>query len=137
LTSVDSGIHAWSSSRVGHRTEILTRNAFHAQLEATKSVFEKIRHRTGLTGDGAALVDAALALGRSGTPVLAINALASHTDRDEQIGLANLLKGLSGMFRNPVAHDPRLNRTIADDELLEVLTTLSMIHRRLDAARLT
>ena len=34
-------------------TEILARNAFHAQLEATKSVFDKLRERTGLTGDGA------------------------------------------------------------------------------------
>jgi uncharacterized protein (TIGR02391 family) len=114
--------------------EILTRNTFHAQLEATKSVFDKLRTRTGLTDDGAKLVDAALALGKSGVPALAINSLATPTERDEQTGLANLIKGLSGMFRNPVAHDPRLRRTIADDELLELLTTLSMIHRRLDAA---
>ena len=118
-------------------TEILARNAFHAQLEATKSVFDKLRERTGLTGDGAPLVDAALALGRTGVPVLAINTLATHTERDEQTGLANLIKGLSGMFRNPVAHDPRLRRTVTDDELLELLTTLSMIHRRLDAATTT
>ena len=117
-------------------TEILSRNTFHAQLEATKSVFDKLRDGTGLTGDGAALVDAALSLGRTGVPVVAINALTSQTERDEQIGLVNLLKGLSGMFRNPVAHDPRLRRTINDDELLELLTTLSMIHRRLDAATL-
>jgi uncharacterized protein (TIGR02391 family) len=116
-------------------TELLQKNAFHAMLEATKSVFDKLRSRTGLTGDGAALVDAALALGRSGTPRLAINTLASHTDRDEQTGFTNLIKGLSGMFRNPVAHDPRLNRTVTDDELLELLTTLSMVHRRLDAAQ--
>jgi uncharacterized protein (TIGR02391 family) len=115
-------------------TELLQKNSFHAMLEAAKSVFDKLRCRTGLTGDGAVLVDAALALGRSGTPRLAINTLASHTDRDEQTGFANLIKGLSGMFRNPVAHDPRLNRTVTDDELLELLTTLSMIHRRLDAA---
>jgi hypothetical protein len=40
------------------------------------------------------------------------------------------------MFRNPVAHDPRLRRTVTDDELLELLTTLSMIHRRLAAGTL-
>ena len=40
--------------------EILTRNVFHAQLEATKSIFDKIRNRTGLVNDGALLVDAAL-----------------------------------------------------------------------------
>lgn len=115
--------------------ELLTKNTFHAMLEATKSVFDKLRDRTGLHGDGAPLVDAALALGRSGTPRLAINSLATQTEKDEQTGLVNLIKGLSGMFRNPVAHDPRLHRTVTDDELLELLTTLSMIHRRLDAAR--
>ncbi len=66
--------------------EILTRNVFHAQLEATKSIFDKIRNRTGLVNDGALLVDAALSLGRSGTPVLAINSLATVTERDEQTG---------------------------------------------------
>lgn len=118
-------------------TEILAKNAFHASLEATKSVFDKLRDRTGLTGDGASLVDAALALGKSGAPRLAINSLSTQTERDEQTGLANLIKGIAGMFRNPVAHDPRLKRTVADDELLELLTMLSMIHRRLDGARTT
>jgi len=119
------------------RDEILTRNAFHAQLEASKSVFDKLRDRTGLTGDGAALVDAALSLAKTGTPLLAINNLSTQTERDEQTGLANLIKGLSGMFRNPVAHDPRIARAVTDDELLELLTTWSMIHRRLDAATST
>lgn len=114
--------------------ELLARNTFHAQLEAAKSIFDKTRARAGLTGDGAALVDAALGLGQTGVPVLAINTLATHTERDEQKGFANLIKGLSSMFRNPVAHDPRLNRTITDDELLELFTTLSMVHRRLDTA---
>ena len=113
-----------------------SRNTFHAQLEAAKSAFDKLRERTGLAGDGAALVDAALSLGHTGVPVLAINPLTTKTERDEQTGLANLIKGLSGMFRNPVVHDPRLRRTVTDDELLELLTTLSIIHRRLDAATL-
>ncbi|SFW92034.1 TIGR02391 family protein [Amycolatopsis australiensis] len=116
--------------------ELLMKNSFHARLEATKSVFDKIRALTGLSGDGASLVDAALALGRTGTPRLAINSLATQTEKDEQTGLANLIKGLSSMFRNPVAHDPRLHRTVTDDELLEVMTTLSMVHRRLDAGSL-
>ncbi len=36
---------------------------------ASKSVFGKLRSQTGLTDDGAALLDTALALGRSGTPI--------------------------------------------------------------------
>jgi uncharacterized protein (TIGR02391 family) len=86
--------------------ELLAKDSLHAVLEAAKSVFDKIRALSGLTGDGAQLVDRALGLGQSGVPVLAINSLSTDTDKDEQKGLANLIKGLSGMFRNPVAHDP-------------------------------
>jgi uncharacterized protein (TIGR02391 family) len=89
---------------------------------------------SGLSGDGATLIDVALALGKTGTPIIAINNLASQTDRDEQTGFANLIKGLAGMFRNPVAHDPRVLRAVTDTQLLELVTSLSMVHRRLDAA---
>jgi uncharacterized protein (TIGR02391 family) len=92
---------------------------------------------SGLSGDGAALIDATLSLGKSGVPIIAINNLASQTDRDEQTGFANLIKGLAGMFRNPVAHDPRVLRTVTDTQLLELVTLLSMVRRRLDAATVT
>ena len=39
------------------RAEILVDNYFHAVQEAVKSVADKMRSRTGLTDDGAALVD--------------------------------------------------------------------------------
>jgi uncharacterized protein (TIGR02391 family) len=117
--------------------ELLKKDNFHASLEATKSVFERIRQLSGLSGDGAALIDATLSLGQSGVPIVAINELVSQTDRDEQKGFANLIKGLAGMFRNPVAHDPRVLRTVPDTQLLELVTTLSMVHRRLDAATVT
>ncbi len=58
--------------------EILKKDHFHACLEATKSVFDRLRILTGASGDGAALVDATLALGKSGVPMLAINSLATH-----------------------------------------------------------
>lgn len=92
---------------------------------------------SGLSGDGAPLIDAALSLGKSGAPVIAINNLASQTDRDEQTGFANLIKGLAGMFRNPVAHDPRALRAVTDTQLLELATALSLVHRRLDVATVT
>jgi uncharacterized protein (TIGR02391 family) len=113
--------------------EVLERNWFHAALEATKSISNRLRAMTGATSDGAALIDTTLALGSSGARV-AINAGVSPTDRSEQTGLANLCKGLVGLFRNPTAHDPRITRTVTSDELLEILTTISMVHRRLDNA---
>ncbi|WP_024795001.1 TIGR02391 family protein [Tomitella biformata] len=112
--------------------ELLKKNNFHASMEACKSVFDRLRSISGADGDGARLVDNILAFGKSGVPVLAINTLRTQTDKDEQSGFANLLKGISGMYRNPVAHDPRILRAVSDTELLELLTTLSMIHRRLD-----
>ncbi|MGB3355535.1 MAG: TIGR02391 family protein [Mycobacterium sp.] len=114
--------------------ELLKKDNFHASLEATKSVFERVRQMSGSSGDGAALIDATLSLGKTGVPIIAINGLASQTDRDEQTGFANLIKGLAGMFRNPVAHDPRVLRAVTDTQLLELVTALSMVHRRLDAA---
>lgn len=116
--------------------EVLKKAHFHACLEATKSVFDRLRALSGAVGDGAGLVDAVLTLGRSGVPVVAINSLSTQTEKDEQTGLANLVKGLNGLYRNPTAHDPRMNRSISEDELLEVLTMVSMVHRRLDGGRL-
>jgi hypothetical protein len=42
------------------RAELVEHNVFHAVLEASKSVAEKLRTRCGLTSDGAQLVDEAL-----------------------------------------------------------------------------
>jgi uncharacterized protein (TIGR02391 family) len=114
--------------------EVLERNAFHASLEAAKSIPDRLRKMTSLQGDGAGIVDAALALGQSGVPKLAINSLRTESERDEQKGFANLCKGILGMYRNPTAHDPRINRAVTDAELLELLTLISMVHRRLDTA---
>lgn len=114
--------------------ELLAKNSFHGSFEAIKSVADRLRMLSGLSGDGARLVDATLSLGTSGKPTLAINSLQSDSDRDEQVGFATLLKGLFSMYRNPLAHDPRSQRTVTDEELLELLALLSMVHRRLDVA---
>lgn len=115
--------------------EILAKNAFHASLEATKSVFDRLRQLTGEQLDGSQLVDAVLTPGSTGAPQVAINSGTTPTETGEQKGFAMPTKGLGGMYRNPTAHDPRLHRSVNDEELLELLTTLSMIHRRLDHAR--
>ncbi|WP_406448711.1 TIGR02391 family protein [Streptomyces sp. NBC_01622] len=116
--------------------EILAKNAFHAGLEAVKSVADRLRTLTGEHLDGARLVDAVLMPGR-GTARVAVNANVTGPELDEQKGLAALVKGLFSMYRNPAAHEPRLHRTVTDEELLELLTTLSMVHRRLDGAHVT
>lgn len=116
------------------RAELLQRNYFHAVLEATKSVADKIRTMSGLTGDGAELVQAALGQGRAG-PVLAINSLATDTERSEQRGFVNLLVGLFGTFRNPTAHEARIYWPIDEQDALDILSLVSLVHRKLDGAR--
>ncbi|MGV0398714.1 TIGR02391 family protein [Corynebacterium suicordis] len=111
--------------------EIFRYGYFHAILEAAKSVFDTLRDMTGLDCDGAALADAALSV-KSGK--LRINSLTTDTERNEQNGFNSFVKAVAWMYRNPTAHDPRLNRSIGDTELYEALTLFSIIHRRLDEA---
>lgn len=88
--------------------EVLKLDNFHAFLEAVKSVFDRLRKMSDEQGDGAVLVDTTLSLGKSYHPKLAINSLNTQTEHDEQFGFANLVKGLSGLYGNPTANDPRL-----------------------------
>ena len=115
------------------REELLVQNYFHAVLEATKSVAEKIRCLTGLTSDGAELVDEAFSF-KNKIPHLALTCLVSDSEKSEQRGFANLLKGLFGTFRNPTAHAPRLTWKMEEQDALDILAVVSLAHRRLDAA---
>lgn len=113
------------------REELLADNYFHAVLEAVKSVMDKLRERTGLTDDGNALVERALGGDR---PMLAINPLQTKSEISEQKGFAYLVRGTVGMFRNPAAHEPRIHWPMTKDDAADLLSLLSLIHRRLDAS---
>lgn len=115
-------------------SEFLQQNYFHAVLEACKSVAEKIRKKTGLTGDGGELATKAFSLGQAGMPYLAFNALVTETERSEQSGLMNLFIGMFGAFRNTTAHGPKISWDIDEHDALDLLTLVSLLHRRLDAA---
>lgn len=114
----------------------MQQNYFHAVFEATKSVADKIRAKSGCTSDGSRLVDDAFGLS-SGVPALALNTLQNDTERSEHVGLMMLIKGMFSTFRNPGAHEPRISWPIGLDDALDLLTLVSMLHRRLDAAHVT
>lgn len=113
------------------RSELLQDNYFHAVFEATKSVADKIREKTGLVEDGAELVDKAFGVS---DPFLAINTLRTPVEQSEQKGFTNLLKGLFGVFRNTTARIPKIKWIIEEQDALDLLSLVSYIHRRLDAA---
>lgn len=113
------------------RAELVVDNYFHAVLEATKSVAEKLRNRTGLTDDGSTLADRCLS---GDVPMLAINSLKTDSERSEQRGFLNLVKGTFGMFRNPSAHAAKITWILKRDDAEDLLSLVSLIHRRLDGA---
>lgn len=113
------------------RAELLADNYFHAVQEATKSVASKLRERTGLSDDGGVLVDRTLG---GEAPMIVINPRRSPSERSEQAGFANLVRGMFGMFRNPTAHEARIHWPMTKEDAEDLLTLVSMIHRRLDSA---
>ena len=90
-----------------------------------------MRSRTRLTDDGATLVDRVLG---GSPPLLAINPYASASELSEQRGFANLVRATFGMFRNPTAHEARIKWTMTKEDAEDLLTIVSLIHRRLDKA---
>ena len=131
--------------RAGHaevlrfcRAELLQDNYFHAVLEAAKSLAERLRRMTGVQADGARLVDQVLEPGSAGgLPLVAFNSLHTDTDRSEHRGLTLMIRGIFGAFRNLTAHDPKILRPVGEQDGTDLLTTISLLHRKLDAAVLT
>ena len=86
-------------------TELLQNNYFHAVLEANKGLFQRIRDLSGILTDGIALIEQVF----STNPILIINNYQTSSEKNEHNGFCNLLKGLCAMFRNPTAHEPKID----------------------------
>jgi uncharacterized protein (TIGR02391 family) len=111
------------------KAEWLQENHFHAVFEATKSIAAKIRVLTGYPGDGASLIQAAFG---GSSPTIAINALKTDSDKSEQSGFLNLLIGIFGTVRNPLAHNPKVDWAMNEQDALDILTLVSLVHRKID-----
>jgi uncharacterized protein (TIGR02391 family) len=118
------------------RPELVQGNYFHAVLEASKSVSAKIRSLTGLEADGTELADQAFTL-KVSMPPLAFNSLQTQSERSAHSGYAHFVRGVVGAFRNPAAHEPKVEFRLTEDDALDMLATISMVHRRLDEAVVT
>lgn len=114
--------------------EIASDNYFHAVFESMKSISSKVRQISGLDGDGADLFERAFSFGK-GPPIVAVNSLTTETLRGEQKGFLNLLKGLFGTVRNPLGHEAKIEWEMKEDDALDIMTAVSLIHRKLDKAK--
>jgi uncharacterized protein (TIGR02391 family) len=52
----------------------------------------------------------------------------------EHTGPMSLMEGVFGLFRNPTAHVPRITWSMTEKDAPDVLTMISLTHRRLDQA---
>ena len=109
--------------------ELLKENYFHSVLEATKSLCDFIREQTGLVEDGSQLIDKAFSIK---DPYLALNALQTESEKNQQAGLAMMLKGINSMVRNVTAHTPKIKWIIEESEAINILMTISFLHKNLD-----
>ena len=115
------------------RAELLKTDFYEAVFEAVKGLGARLREKSKLDQDGRALVQATL---QGKAPRLLLTPCTTETERNEQIGISLLAEGVFAAFRNPPAHEPRLDWQMSEQDALDVLGTLSMVHRRLDTARL-
>ncbi|MEI9808336.1 MAG: TIGR02391 family protein [Bacteroidota bacterium] len=109
--------------------ELLVDNYFHSVFEGVKSIADRLRTMTGIHADGNALVDVTFALSN---PLIRINLLRNDTERSEHLGLANMMRGLFGLIRNPTAHTPKLKFVIDEEEALDIMGIISFVHKKLD-----
>lgn len=111
------------------KAELLAQNYFHSVFEAVKSIAEIIRQKTNLGSDGSELIDTAFSIRN---PLIKINDLSNETEESEHKGFANLIKGVFGMFRNTTAHAPKIIWEINETDALDIMSTISLIHRKLE-----
>ena len=113
-------------------TEWLQENYFHAILEITKSVAQRIRQLSGYNSDGSELIDECFGLGKDKKPMLAFNTLRTDSDESEHKGFGNFCKGFFSMYRNPKAHNPKILEDTQLTQMTEVLVVATIIHNKLD-----
>ena len=114
------------------KAEYMEDNYFHAVFEATKGLAERIREKTGLKVDGINLVRQSFERPKTGFPRLVFNSLDNETERNEHDGFRDLLLGAFRLFRNPIAHTPKVKWQRDVEDAVDCLTLISVLHFVLD-----
>jgi uncharacterized protein (TIGR02391 family) len=85
------------------QSSIEARNFSNAILDSIHYLSDVIRERSGLEGDGVALVGAAFG---GNSPKLKVNRLQTESEQNMQRGVEALLRGIYQAIRNPRSHGP-------------------------------
>lgn len=113
------------------RAELLRKDYYEAAFESIKGLGDRLRRLSGLDLDGRKLVQNTL---NKNNPRVRVNPGLTASDRNEQEGTMLLAEGLFAAFRNPAAHEPRLLWHMSEQDALDVMGLVSLIHRRIDNA---
>lgn len=116
------------------KKEYLQSNFFHALLEASKGVLQRIRNITSRTEDGITLIDKVLIIK---TPLLVFNGLSNDDEENEYKGFRRLLESIVSLVRNPTAHKPKILSYEDFDITMEMFSIISLAHKYLDKCQYT
>lgn len=114
--------------------ELLNENYFHAVLEASKSVSEKLRDLTFSSKDGNTLINEAFNLKQ---PAILIdgNKLVTNDEKGQYHGLKSLLNTICYIYRNPTAHSPKLYNHKSEKDAITAFILISLAHEQLDQCK--
>jgi len=93
-----------------------------AILDAVFYLSELIRNKSGLDSDGHTLVGTAFG---GQNPIIKVNSLHTESERDEQRGVEQLLRGIYTAIRNPRSHDKRVDSSETADILITFIGWLT------------
>lgn len=111
------------------KDELLAEDYFHAVQEAAKGLCDRIREMTGLSTDGAELINTAFS---TNSPYIAFNKLQTFSEKNQQNGLKEMLCGIIHMVRNVTAHELRIRWDINEKDAVDILAQISYLHKLLD-----
>lgn len=113
------------------KREYLDKDYFHAQFEASKGLFQRIKELINQNVDGAKLINGVFS---TDEPMLILPnlKLTERTDKDEFLGYKHLFEYVLNAIRNPEAHTPRILASEELGECLDNFVIISRCHRFLD-----
>jgi len=109
--------------------DCLQKDYYDAVFEAAKGLAERVRQMSGLTTDGGKLFQTAFS---TKDPYLFFNRMQTDSEKNEFMGLKELLESIFHLVRNPAAHTPKINWKMNETMALDVLTLISFAHKYLD-----
>lgn len=118
------------------KREYLDKDYFHAQFEAVKGLFQRIRDLTNQSVDGAKLINGVFS---PNEPMLLLNGnnLSTRTEIDEYTGFKYLFLYLQNAVRNQEGHTPRILSKEELNDCLDNFTVISRCHNYLDNCTVT